>query len=139
MVKKYSSSCVKFTINVTKDGKSIPIVFDRWDQEYRRRWILISDPVIQAMMEKSPDFNVYFRLDGVVEEEVPIAEIHKIAPKVTETEKPKDLITVRKKDLLEAKRWLNSFGIAYSRMKNRETVATIAKEQGYNLVFETSK
>jgi hypothetical protein len=145
MIKIYSSPCLKFTVNVKKDGKSFPVVFDRWNAETRRRWIVISDPDIQRQMESLEDFNVYYTLDEIVEEVVdPIEEISEevITPEpVIEVDKPLDvkksgelaLKKVNKKDFVEAKRWLNTLGIPYTYMKNKETLIALAKEQGYAL------
>jgi hypothetical protein len=137
MVKKYSSPAARFTINVKKDGKSYAIDFDNYDPEEKRRWIEISEPEIQKQMEASADFNVYFKCDGVTKWDSPEAVMAPI-PLINPEVKKSDEI-IEKKDLMEAKRWLNSIGVPYNKMKNKDVVVSIAKDQGYILNFETDK
>lgn len=136
MIKKYSSPAGRFTINVKKDGKSIPLVFDQYDPDEKRRFIHVSDPDIQEQMEKSKDFNVYFRCDGVLSMDNAVipAMLPLIEPVIEAKSNP-----IEKKDLMDAKRWLNSIGVPYNKMKNKDVVVGLAKEQGYDLSFETDK
>lgn len=138
MIKRYSSSCVKFTINVKKNGTSYPIVFDNWDPNDKRRWIEISDPDIQEQMEKAPDFNVYFWLDGVTEEPIQEKKEEKVQPEAEIQPTSNKLKPHQSKDLFSAKRWLNQVGVPYNKMKNKETMISLAEEHGYELTFETN-
>lgn len=135
MIKRYSSPCVRFTVNIKKDGKSFPLTFDCWDPNDKRRYILVSDPVIQKQLESLEDFNVYYRLDGVIEEEKTVIE----ESKDSELPKKASLETVVKKDLMEAKRWLNQCGVSYSKMRSKDTVIVLARELGYELSLESDK
>ena len=137
MIKIYSSPAGRFTINIKKNGKPFALSFDNYDSEAKRRWIKVSDPDIIKQLDESKDLNVYFTCDGVIEDENPpvvvkledIQELPVIEPKVA--------ARIEKKDLLEGKRWLNSIGVPYNKMKNKETVINLAYEQGYELSFES--
>lgn len=129
-VKRYSSPCVKFTVNVKTAGKQIPIVFDRYNHETKRRYIDIADPLIQHLMETSPDFTVYFHLDfedktgertDLVTEFIPL------------TDSTKTFNTVK-----EAKLWINeNYNIPYVRISNREQLTYEYNLIGFKLVFNT--
>lgn len=67
-VKRYSSSCVKFTANVKINGKQTQIVFDRYNSEQKRRFIDISDLFIQKQLDNDPGLNTYFKCDFVIED-----------------------------------------------------------------------
>lgn len=134
MVKVYSSPCIKFTVNVKLGGKSVPIVFDTWDANERRRMVSISDPDVQEKMEKCPDFNVYFKLDGIQEVDESV-----LVPITAAQDHQKTNKEMFVKDLMEGKRWLNSLGVPYSKMKTRDTVVGIAKDHGYDLKITNIK
>jgi hypothetical protein len=143
MLKKYSSPCVKFTVNVKKDGKQFPIVFDGWNSEQKRRWIVISDPDIQAQMEKLEGFNVFYTLDESWEEETNVIIPDKyiesnVVPAIEKLKVPGGIAlkVIYKKDFVEAKRWLTTLGIPLTYMRNKERLIELAKEQGYELILK---
>lgn len=125
--KKYSSSCVKFTVNIKKDGKQTPIVFDRYDPERKRRYIEISDKDIQEQMEKSPDYKVYFSLDQIT-----LDESEKELAAVEATINRLSFSTVK-----AAKEWLNNdHSIPYHRLMNKEAILKEALKLGFTLSIE---
>lgn len=118
-IKRYSSPCVKFTINVKVDGKQVPIVFDRFNHDDKRRFIEVDKRSIQEQMEKSKDFNVYFKLDFVIEDP-----------------KEKQLLEFRTNDL--AKKWINkNHNIPYIRLGNRAMLDLEYGLLGFELQIET--
>lgn len=119
MIKRYSSACVKFTINVKVNGKQTPVVFDRYNQDTKRRFIDISDPEIQKQMEKSADFNVYFCMDYSIVD-------------------PNDLIVKEFSNWKDAKSWLNDeFEIPFKELPNKASVVSKAHKLGFELNFTT--
>lgn len=64
MKKRYSSPSLKFTVNLKKEGKSFPVVFDQFDRERKRRFVIVADEEIQKQLEGNRDFRVYFTLDA---------------------------------------------------------------------------
>lgn len=139
MKKIYSSPAARFTINVKKDGKPLAISFDRYDPDSKRRWIVVEDPEIMEQLDNSKDKDVYFTCDRVVEEEqAETIPPSKLLEFVTEPDPEIEVSNkIVKKDLAEGKRWLNSIGVSYSKMKSKAIVINLAREQGYELSFES--
>jgi hypothetical protein len=114
-VKRYSSPCVKFTVNVKLAGKQIQVVFDRYNQETKRRYVDISNGEIQQLMEQCPDYNVYFRCEFSIEDpanvppDVMIPEQLK-AEEIKDPEKVKTFLTNA-----DAKLWINEFQSTHPR------------------------
>ena len=139
LVKRYSSSCARFTINVKVNGKQTPLVFNQYSMDYKCRFIEVSDPGIQEQLEKSPDFRVYFHLDyareveSVKEESFEKQDIQ--TPKTEETNvtalTPKSF-----EKTLDAKKWLNEQGVSYSRIATKDKVFEEAKKLGFELIIE---
>jgi len=145
-IKRYSSPCVKFTINVKIDGKMTGIVFDRYNHDDKRRYADISDSCIQEQMEKSSDFNVYFRLDFSISD--PDAEIENIieAPaKIVVAEAKKEEVNPLKEvkifsAIIKAKEWINkNHGVAYSKIVNLERLVSEYSKIGFDLKISTIK
>jgi len=132
-IKRYSSPCAKFTINVMVDNKQKAIVFDRYDHDQKRRFIDIDDSLIQGQIENSQDFNVYFKLDFEIadeEESEPKEEIKPDLPKI-----PKVFTTMN-----EAKKWLNkNHDAPYNRMVNGAMTIHEYEFYGFELKIEPLK
>lgn len=114
------------------------IVFDRYDPDSKRRWTVIDDLEVIKQLDNSRDLNVYFTCDKIVEDEITVPAsklLEFVAEPLGDEPTVKNQIT--KKDLMEAKRWLNSIGVPYNKMKNKETVVNLANEQGYELILES--
>lgn len=131
MKKTYSSKALRFTVNIKIDGNPVAIEFLNFDQEAKRLWFETSDPVIQEQLESNPAFKVYFRLDRTEKEE---GDKIVDAPEVPEVVSKEQII---KRNLTEAKQWLNSIGVAYNKMKSKDIVVALAFELGYVLIFES--
>lgn len=131
MNKKYSSSRLKFTINLKIDGKSLALVFDSFDQAERRRYIIVSDPKIQAALEANKDFNAYYSLDLDYHddsEEVAVIE-HK--PTETQKENVKEV-----ESLAEAKKFLAGISVKVYPSMNKGKAVEAAKERGIELIIK---
>lgn len=139
MKKIYSSPAARYTINVKKDGKPKAIVFDRYDPDSKRRWTVIEDPEIIEQLDNNKNLDVYYTCDKIVEDEKVDIPAEKLMEFVMEPQPdaPAPGNVIVKKDIAEGKRWLNSIGVPYNKMKNKETVINLAKEQGYELSFES--
>lgn len=121
MIKRYSSPCAKFTINVKVEGIQKAIVFDRYNADEKRRFIDINDKQVMESMEKSPDFNVYFRLDNTISE--------------PEDEAEKELLLedVNFKNNNEAKSFLNLKGVPMHKITNAAKIISEGKLLGYKI------
>jgi hypothetical protein len=131
MNKRYSSSRLKFTINLKIDGEPLILVFKSFDQAERRRYTIVSDPKIQAALEANKDFNAYFTLDldyHDESEEVPVKE-HK--PTETQKENVKEV-----QSLAEAKKYLASISVRVYPSMNKGKAIEAAKERGIELIIK---
>lgn len=137
LIKRYASPCLKFTENVKVDGKQFPIVFDRFNNDTKRRYVEISDPAIQAQFEKSASFNVYFFLES----EVTITETEKVEVNHVEVPAPKLPANVKRfKNAKDCKEWLNKEqGIAYREILTTDNMIKKGAEKGFIIEFENKK
>jgi len=126
MIKRYSSPARKLLFNYKKDGKPKILYFNGYDQERKRCWVIVTDPDIQKQLEEAKDFNVYYELDYATDE---------IPQELAPPEK-QEFIEVLVGDVMEAKRWLNSKGVTFNKMKNRETVDELAHGMGYHFSYK---
>ena len=135
MIKRYSSPCVKFAVNVKKDGKSIAVVFDRYNQDDKRRFVLVSDPEIQKQMESKVDFNVYYKLDFSIAEESDSVNKEITQPNLDSSSK--ELLSKHFKTGTEAKLWLNmELKVPTNKLTNKEKMKTEALLLGFIIEFE---
>lgn len=161
--KRYSSPSVRFTINVKKNGKQTPLVFDQYSSDYKRRFIVVTDPEIMEQLEKNPDFKVYFHLDQEFDipdpeevinandeeslEEVENTDVNEpeenIAPDedVEEVEEHQKELTDDKvkhfSKSLDAKKFLNDLGVAYNKITTKADMISEGAKLGYTIVFES--
>lgn len=132
MKKQYSSPCMKFTINVKKDGKPYAVVFKDYDRKKKRRIIVISDEEIQKQMEASKDFGVYFHLDKDYHD---YSETKKADPII---EAPTETIPVHEEETLaDAKKYLASVGIKTYPSMNKAKAIEAAKEKNIQLIIKS--
>jgi hypothetical protein len=133
MKKQYSSPCIKFTINLKVDGKSLTVVFPDWDRERKRKFIIVSDEKIQKQLEANEAFNTYFHLDTeyVDIENVPEVEqgAENVKPVVTDGE------TLEVENLAAAKKYLAGLGIKVYPSMNKAKAIEAAKEKKIQLII----
>jgi hypothetical protein len=142
-VKRYSSACSKFAINVKdKKGKPVCLVFDRYNPDAKRRFLDVENIEYQEQIEKSPDFKVYFRLDFIfpetdmlTKEMLPNASVCK--EEITIENEPQPFCVKLFANVNEAKKWLNEQGIPFNKIPNKDKVVSEGKAIGYEIVFET--
>ena len=152
--KRYSSPSVRFTINVKKNGKQTPLVFDQYSSDYKRRFIVVTDPEVMEQLEKSPDFKVYFHLDQEFdipdpeevinandEESLEEVEITDVEDPINEVEEHQEETTDDKvkhfSKSLDAKKFLNDLGVAYNKITTKDAMISEGAKLGYTIVFES--
>jgi hypothetical protein len=139
--KRYSSPSVQFTVNVKVDGKQTPLVFNQYSGDYKRRFVIVTDPDIQKQLEKSPDFNVYFHLDYTREineepKEESFEEQDNIQEPVNDQPNIAALTPKNFEKTIDAKKWLNELGIPYNRIATKDKMFEEAKRLGFELTIE---
>ena len=122
--KRYSSPCQKFTVNIKKNGKQFPLVFPNWDNDAKRRYIIIEDEEVQKQLESLADFGVYYHLDLGFHEEV------------TETPTEQLMNQVETENLAEAKKYLSGIGIKVYPSMNKAKAAEAAAERNIVLTIK---
>lgn len=133
MIKRYSSPANKFTIVVKKDGKPTPLQFLNYDADEKRRYTEVSDPDIQKQLENDSAFNVYFKLDFIVQEE------QKVEMKEIEPIKVEKVFQVKEFDrFMDCKTWLyKEMNIPIYKIANKGVAVELAKELGFDVKFKT--
>jgi hypothetical protein len=130
MKKRYSSPCIKFTVNIKKNGKQFPLTFPMWDNERRRRFIDIDNEQVQKQLESLADFGTYFNLDNDYhdpEEEIPV--------QVEEVKEP-TVNTHEVETLAEAKKYLSELGVKVFPSMNKVKAIVAAGEKGIVLIIK---
>lgn len=127
MKKRYSSPCMKFAVNIKKDGKQLPIVFPLWENDTRRRYIIVEDEEVQSKMEASPDFGTYFHLDYAFEDtDEALTEV------IQETTNPQH----EEENLAAAKKYLAELGVKVYPSMNKAKAIEAAKEKQIELIIK---
>ena len=132
MKKRYSSPCIRFTVNIKKDDKQFPITFPLWDNENRRRFIIIEDEEVQKQLESLKDFGIYFHLDsGYLDMDA--VEPSPGEKKDDEIIKTDILPAEEYETLADAKRFLASIGVIVYPSMNKAKAISVAQEKGIQL------
>lgn len=126
MKKRYSSPCMKFTVNIKKDGKQFPVVFPLWDNENRRRFIIIEDEETQNKLEKAAEFGTYFNLDHGYEDTAEAEEV------ISEPTNPQHEV----ESLADAKKYLAELGVKVYPSMNKAKAIEAAKEKQIELIIK---
>ena len=127
MKKRYSSPCIRFTVNIKRNGKQFPITFPLWDNENRRRFVIIEDEEVQKQLESLKDFGIYFHLDsGYLDTETGQEEV------VSEPKNPAHEVET----LADAKKYLSELGVKVYPSMNKAKAIEAAKEKQIELIIK---
>jgi hypothetical protein len=127
MKKRYSSPCIRFTVNIKRNGKQFPITFPLWDNENRRRFIIIEDEEVQKQLESLYDFGRYFVLDPGYTDTDSIQ---------AEAVSAQNNLTHEVETLAEAKKYLAELGIKVYPSMNKGKAIEAAAEQNIELIIK---